>query len=208
MTNHQETYEFKKKLDALSSAVLRAYFDSVMFLTIVPIANDKRKTSNFLFDYSYYSIRERAIIAAKSIIEPRGSNKLSIEEVIHDLQKNEGYRLFADRIYKEYQELFKSEEAKRLKDFRDSLCHNIENSSEAMIYCDDLMTVVDGVMKILNKIYLHIFNEANQDFYKIQFIVKTLADDYWGAICEQADKQPNRFNELTELQRMLFCSKK
>ena len=59
--------------------------------------------------------------------------------------------------------------------------------------------------KILNKIYLQIFSEANQDFYKIQFIVKTLADDYWGAICEQADKQPNRFKELTELQRILSC---
>ena len=47
--------EYRNKLDALSSAVLKAYLDSVMFVTIVPIANDKRKTSNFLFDYSYYT---------------------------------------------------------------------------------------------------------------------------------------------------------
>jgi len=197
--------EYKKELDALSSTVLKAYFDSVMFLTIVKLATDKRKTSNFLFDYSYYSIRERAIISAKSILEPESKDKLTVAKTIKNLQKNDEYKQFADKIYKEYQELFKSEEAKRLKDFRDSLCHNIENSSEAMIYCDDLMTVVDGVMKILNKIYLQVFNKANQDFYKIQFIVKTLADDYWGAICEQADKQPNRFNELTELQRILSC---
>lgn len=71
--------EYKKNLDVLSSAVLRAYLDSVMFVIIVPIANDKRKTSNFLFDYSYYSIRERAIIAAKSLIEPQGKNKLTID---------------------------------------------------------------------------------------------------------------------------------
>lgn len=200
--------KYRKNLDALSSAVLRAYLDSVMFLIIVPIANDKRKTSNFLFDYSYYSIRERAIIAAKSLIEPQGKNKLTLERVIKDLQQNDEYKQFADKIYKEYQELFKSEEAKRLKDFRDSLCHNIENSSEAMIYCDDLMTVVDGVMKILNKIYLQVFNKANQDFYKIQFIVKTLADDYWGAICEQADRMPNRHKELTELQKLLNCELK
>ena len=76
--------EYRKNLDALSSAVLRAYLDSVMFLIIVPIANDKRKTSNFLFDYSYYSIRERAIIAAKSLIEPQGKNKLTLElSLIH-----------------------------------------------------------------------------------------------------------------------------
>ena len=62
--------EYKKELDAISSTVLKAYLDSAMFIIIVPIVNDKRKTSNFLFDYTFYSIRERAIIAAKSLIEP------------------------------------------------------------------------------------------------------------------------------------------
>ena len=197
--------EYKKELDAVSSSIFKAYFNSVMFLTIVKLANDKRKTSNFLFDYSYYSIRERAIISAKSIIEPESKDKLTVAKIIKNLLQNDGYKQIADKIYKEYQELFKSEEAKRLKNFRDSLCHNIENSQEIMIYCDDLMTVVDGVMKIINKIYLQIFNVANQDFYKIQDISKVLADDYWGAICEQADKMPKRTNELNDLQRIIGC---
>lgn len=197
--------EYKKELDAVSSSIFKAYFNSVMFLTIVKLANDKRKTSNFLFDYSYYSIRERAIISAKSIIEPESKDKLTVAKIIKNLLQNDGCKQIADKIYKEYQELFKSEEAKRLKNFRDSLCHNIENCQEIMIYCDDLMTVVDGVMKIINKIYLQIFNVANQDFYKIQCIVKVLADDYWGAICEQADKMPKRIKELTELQRIIGC---
>lgn len=68
-----------------------------------------------------------------------------------------------------------------------------------------IIIVVDGVMKIINKIYLQIFNVANQDFYKIQCIVKVLADDYWGTICEQADKMPKRIKELTELQRIIGC---
>lgn len=197
--------DYKKKLDAVSSSIFKAYFNSVMFLTIVKLANDKRKTSNFLFDYSYYSIRERAIISAKSIIEPEGKDKLTVTKIIRNIQQNDEYKQFADEIYKEYQELFKSEEAKRLKNFRDSLCHNIESCQEIMIYCDDLMTVVDGVMKIINKIYLQVFNVANQDFYKIQYISKVLADDYWGAICEQADRMPKRINELTELQRIIGC---
>lgn len=197
--------EYKKELDAVSSSIFKAYFNSVMFLTIVKLANDKRKTSNFLFDYSYYSIRERAIISAKSIIEPESKDKLTVAKIIKNLLQNDGYKQIADKIYKEYQELFKSEEAKRLKNFRDSLCHNIENCQEIMIYCDDLMTVVDGVMKIINKIYLQIFNVANQDFYKIQDISKVLADDYWGAICEQADKMPKRIKELIELQRIIGC---
>ena len=134
--------EYRKNLDALSSAVLRAYLDSVMFLIIVPIANDKRKTSNFLFDYSYYSIRERAIIAAKSLIEPQGKDKLTIERIIKDLQKHNKYKQYADTIYSQYQELFNSEEVKRVKKFRDSLCHNITDDNEIKIYCDDILMLI------------------------------------------------------------------
>lgn len=197
--------EYRKNLDALSSAVLRAYLDSVMFLIIVPIANDKCKTSNFLFDYSYYSIRERAIIAAKSLIEPQGKNKLTIEKVIKDLQQNNQYKQYADEMYSRYKELFDSEEAKRVKKFRDSLCHNIKENDDIKIYCDDILMLIDDVMKILADIYQHVFNIKNENFYKIQNISKTLADDYWGAICEQADKMPNRHKELTELQKIFSC---
>lgn len=197
--------EYRKNLDALSSAVLRAYLDSVMFLIIVPIANDKRKASNFLFDYSYYSIRERAIIAAKNLIEPQGKNKLTLEKVIKDLQQNDKYKQYADAMYSRYKELFDSEEAKRVKKFRDSLCHNIKENGDIKIYCDDILMLIDDVMKILADIYQHVFNIKNENFYKIQNISKTLADDYWGAICEQADKMPNRHKELTELQKTLSC---
>lgn len=197
--------EYRKNLDALSSAVLRAYLDSVMFLIIVPIANDKRKASNFLFDYSYYSIRERAIIAAKNLIEPQGKNKLTLEKVIKDLQQNDKYKQYADAMYSRYKELFDSEEAKRVKKFRDSLCHNIKENGDIKIYCDDILMLIDDVMKILADIYQHVFNIKNENFYKIQNISKTLADDYWGAICEQADKMPNRHKELTELQKILSC---
>lgn len=197
--------KFKKILDSLSSAVLRAYLDSVMFILIVPIANDKRKTSNFLFDYSYYSIRERAVIAAKSLIEPQGKDKLTIERIIKDLQKHNKYKQYADTIYSQYKELFNSEEVKRVKKFRDSLCHNITDDDEIKIYCDDILMLIDNVMKILADIYLRVFSTKNENFYKIQHISKILADDYWGAICEQADKQPNRYAELTELQKLLTC---
>ena len=197
--------EYRKNLDALSSAVLRTYLDSVMFLIIVPIANDKRKTSNFLFDYSYYSIRERAIIAAKSLIEPQGKNKLTLEKVIKDLQQNDKYKQYADAMYSRYKELFDSEEAKRVKKFRDSLCHNIKENDDIKIYCGDILMLIDDIMKILADIYQHVFNIKNENFYKIQNISKTLADDYWGAICEQADKMPNRHKELTELQKIFSC---
>lgn len=197
--------EYRKNMDALSSVVLRAYLDSVMFLIIVPIANDKCKTSNFLFDYSYYSIRERAIIAAKSLIEPQGKNKLTLEKVIKDLQQNDKYKQYADAMYSRYKELFDSDAAKRVKKFRDSLCHNIKENDDIKIYCDDILMLIDDVMKILADIYQHVFNIKNENFYKIQNISKTLADDYWGAICEQADKIPNRHKELTELQKILNC---
>ena len=197
--------EYKKELDALSSAVLKAYFDSTMFIIIVPIVNDKRKISNFLFDYSYYSIRERAIIATKSIIEPKGKNRLTLEKVIKELQQSDDYNKFANEMYLKYQELFDSAEAKRVKEFRDSLCHNITEDSQRMIYCKDIMIIIDDVMKILNNIYQKVFNTRNEDFYKIQQISMTLADDYWSAICEQADKMPDHNKELLELQRIISC---
>lgn len=197
--------EYKKELDALSSAVLKAYFDSTMFIIIVPIVNDRRKTSNFLFDYSYYSIRERAIIATKSIIEPKGKNRLTLEKVIKELQQSNDYNKFANEMYLKYQELFDSAEAKRVKEFRDSLCHNITEDAQKMIYCKDIMIIIDDVMKILNNIYQKVFNTRNEDFYKIQQISMTLADDYWSAICGQADKMPDRNKELLELQRIISC---
>ena len=149
----KEMQEYKKKLDALSSAVLRAYLDSAMFIIIVPIVNDKRKTSNFLFDYTFYSIRERAIIAAKSLIEPKGANKLTIEKVIKDLQQKAEYKQFADEMYTKYQELFNSDGSIRVKEFRDSLCHNLDKDTERMIYCKDVLIIIDDVMQILNNIW-------------------------------------------------------
>ena len=94
--------EYRKKLDALSSRVLRAYFDSTMFLYIVRFEGDKHRSSNFLFDYSYYSIRERAIISTKSIIEPSGRDKLTVEKVITELQQNEKYKELYMSQAKEY----------------------------------------------------------------------------------------------------------
>lgn len=199
--------EFRKKLDTLSSRVLRAYFDSTMFLYIVRFEGDKHRSSNFLFDYSYYSIRERAIISTKSIIEPSGRDKLTVEKVITELQQNEKYKEFSNELYKEYKELFNSEGAKRVKNFRDSLCHNIENDSEKMLYCKDIMLIINVCMNILQDIYQEVFHTRNEDFYKIQCISETLADDCWAAIREQADKAPNRHKELVELQRILNCRK-
>ena len=194
--------EYKKTLDTLSSAVFKAYFDSVMFLSIVSLANDKRRTSNFLFDYSYYSIRERAIIAIKSLIEPHGTNKLTLEKIIKDLQKKEEYKTYADNLYSQYKELFNSDSAKRIKKFRDTLCHNIKDGCEIKIYCKDILELMDSMMKILDGIYLHVFKENNENIDKIQYLAKTLSDDYWDEICTQADEAPKRSQELNELHKI------
>lgn len=197
--------EYKKDLDVLSSTVLKAYLDSFMFLKVVPIATDKRKTSNFLFDYSYYAIRERAIISAKSLIEPKGKDKLTLDRIIKDLQRNEEYAQYANQIHSQYEELRNSEGVKRIRAFRDSLCHNIKGYPEAMIYCKDILALINEVMNILDDIYLTVLKMRNENFYKIRDISNMLADDYWSAICMQADKMPNRNNELIELQKLLDC---
>ena len=53
----EQTEKLRKKLDLFSTYVVRAYLDSVMFLTVIEIANS-RHPSNFLFDYSFFAIRE------------------------------------------------------------------------------------------------------------------------------------------------------
>lgn len=202
-----DTQQYKKKLDALSSSVLSAYLDSVVFMSIVKLAKEKQRTNVFVFDYSYYAIRNRAIISAKRILEKSSKDKLTLDTVLKELQQNEKYKDLADGLHKEYKELLNSEGAQRVKEFRDSLCHNIQYDSEKMIYCKDITAILNTTMNILQDIYQHVFNTLNTDFFKIQQISMTLADDYWVAICEQADKMPKRTQELTELQRMLDCGK-
>ena len=194
--------DYRKNLDNLSALVFKAYLDSVMFLSIVPLATDKRKTSNFLFDYSYYTIRERAIIAVKSLIERQGKNRLTLERIIKSLEEKEEYKTYAEELYSQYKDLFDSDAAHRIKKFRDSLCHNIKDDCEIKIYCKDILDVMNGILSIIDNIYQLVFKEYNENFGKIQNLSHVLADDYWGAICKQADEIPNRYQELTELQKM------
>ena len=84
--------EYKKKLDTFSGLVIKSYLDSAVFMTIVKLANDKQRTSVFVFDYSYYAIRSRAIISAKSLIEPSKKDKLTLDTVIKELQKSKKYK--------------------------------------------------------------------------------------------------------------------
>ena len=58
-----------------------------MFLTVIEIANS-RHPSNFLFDYSFFVIRERTIISAKSLIEPqgKGKTKLTLDIILKNMQ--------------------------------------------------------------------------------------------------------------------------
>lgn len=194
--------DYRKNLDNLSALVFKAYLDSVMFLSIVPLATDKRRTSNFLLDYSYYTIRERAIIAVKSLIERQGKNRLTLERIIKSLEEKEEYKTYAEELYSQYKDLFDSEAAQRIKKFRDSLCHNVKDDCEIKIYCKDILEVMNGILGIIDNIYQSIFNVANENFYKIQNLSHLLADDYWRAICKQADEMPNRYQELTELQKL------
>lgn len=194
--------DYRKNLDNLSALVFKAYLDSVMFLSIVPLATDKRKISNFLFDYSYYTIRERAIIAVKSLIERQGKNRLTLERIIKSLEEKEEYKTYAEELYSQYKDLFDSEAAQRIKEFRDSLCHNVKDDCEIKIYCKDILEVMNGILGIIDNIYQSIFNVTNENFYKIQNLSHLLADDYWRAICKQADEMPNRYQELTELQKL------
>ncbi len=82
------------------------------------------------------------------------------------------------------------------------MCHNVKDDCEIKIYCKDILEVMNGILGIIDNIYQSIFNVTNENFYKIQNLSHLLADDYWRAICKQADEMPNRYQELTELQKL------
>ena len=161
--------------ERISALVFKAYLDSVMFLSIVPLATDKRKTSDFLFDYSYYTIRERAIIAVKSLIERQGKNRLTLERIIKSLEEKEEYKTYAEELYSQYKDLFDSDAAHRIKKFRDSLCHNIKNDCEIKIYCKDKRSLLKFVFERLEMDEGRIGYKLNSPFDVIESSVSSSA---------------------------------
>lgn len=182
----------KEKLKALVSNLFEkatsAYIDSYIYLTSYNSELSTRQDC-FVFRYTFYSIRERLIIATKKLIEPAHGNKItmfSISKIVNhpEFCDNKNDRdiikhIFTDRL----QELFASEYSIRLKNMRDVLCHNIyDNVDEPKCYCKDFMFVIQGCLKILLDIREHVLGLRDINFQQIKDLAYKLAKDYWKCI--------------------------
>ncbi len=196
--------EISKYLKIICGKTMQALLDSYMFMFPVAYKYDNKDT--FMFRYSYYAFRQRAILSVKKLVEPAKTDKITLQSLvlfltqpdITILSEKEKAALKAD-----YDTLFSSEYAIRIKKFRDAFCHNLSNSNEAMCYYKDIMYVINGSLHILEQLY--IITEASLPifFTEARDIAEYLAANYWKALDIAAKNSNNNHSINAKLQKLL-----
>ena len=171
--------EFFNNLKIVWSEVLKAYLDSYMYLIALDLKlkHDFLKTNsanNFQYLYTFYVIQRRLIISTKSIIEPCKSNKINLDYIIKELSNKDE---FLD-VINDYDNLFKSKEAKAIKSMRDNIVHPLKDSNKAMCLCKDFMFVLSESLRILVIINTK-FNIKVPDTKKIIEMFSSVSKKYW-----------------------------
>ncbi len=171
--------EFFNNLKIVWSEALKAYLDSYMYLIALDLKlkHDFLRTNranNFQYLYTFYAIQRRLIISTKSIIEPCKSNKINLDYIIKELSNKDE---FLD-VINDYNNLFKSKEAKAIKSMRDNIVHPLKDSNKAMCLCKDFMFVLSESLRILVIINTK-FNIKVPDNKKIIEIFSSVSKKYW-----------------------------
>jgi hypothetical protein len=174
-------------ISALLGKAVSAYFDSFIYLSAYSPEINKCKDS-FVFKYSLYATQERLIIATKKLIEKSTSDKItmfSIRDIVErsdfcdNKDDKEGIKyIYTDRL----QRLFVSEYAKRLKNMRDILCHNLCKKGEIGCYCKDFMKVIEECLDMLIDVREQVLGLRDIDLQQIKGLAYKLAKDYWKCI--------------------------
>ena len=132
------------------------------------------RANNFQYLYTFYVIQRRLIISTKSIIEPCKSNKINLDYIIKELSNKDE---FLD-VINDYDNLFKSKEAKAIKSMRDNIVHPLKDSNKAMCLCKDFMFVLSESLRILVIINTK-FNIKVPDTKKIIEMFSSVSKKYW-----------------------------
>lgn len=179
--------DLNRIVSTLLGKTVSAYFDSFVYLSAYSPDINKCKDS-FVFKYSFYSIQWRLIIATKKLIEPAKSDKITMFSICEIVERSdfcdnkddkEGIKyIYTDRL----QRLFESEYAKRLKNMRDILCHNLCKKSEIGCYCKDFMKVIEECLDMLLDIREQVLGLKDIDLQQIKDLAYKLAKDYWMCI--------------------------
>lgn len=208
MTPQMKKYkeQLEKQLPIVCSDAIGAYIDTNMF--IYPDAFPKLRSDTHIFLYSYYAIRNRAILAVKKLIEPSGKSKVNLDSIVKIITKPDC--LYLPEKEKEYltqwfNRVQTCESAMRLKKFRDAISHNLPDGDKAMIIYNDLMHTMTDVLELLARLHYDVFNDDKMSIarHDAKNIALVLEKDYWEAINYIARKAPKRNAELSRLNQLL-----
>lgn len=191
--NQKNRDDLNRIVSALLGKAVSAYFDSFVYLSAYNPEINKCRDS-FVFKYSFYAIQERLIIATKKLIEKATSDKITMFSICDIVERSdfcdnkddkEGIKyIYTDRL----QRLFKSEYAKRLKNMRDILCHNLCTKSEIGCYCKDFMKVIEECLNMLLDVREQVLGLKDIDLQQIKDLAYKLAKDYWNCVNAGANR--------------------
>ena len=191
--NQKNRDDLNRIVSALLGKAVSAYFDSFVYLSAYNPEINKCRDS-FVFKYSFYAIQERLIIKKKKLIEKATSDKITMFSICDIVERSdfcdnkddkEGIKyIYTDRL----QRLFKSEYAKRLKNMRDILCHNLCKKSEIGCYCKDFMKVIEECLDMLLDVREQVLGLKDIDLQQIKDLAYKLAKDYWNCVNAGANK--------------------
>ena len=186
----QEYYkQLQKQLKIMCSTTIHALIDTYMLM--FPEAYKHENKNTFMFRYTFNAFQQ-----SKTTID--SIVKLATKPDFSFLSEQEKTALKAD-----YDVLFNSEETKRIKEFRDALCHNLLDGDKAMYYYNDFMFIVSGSIHILEQLYLIVMSSLPTFFADARNIAEYLAANYWKALDTAAKNSNNNHDINAKLQKLL-----
>lgn len=75
--------KFSKYLKIICGKTMQALLDSYMFMFPAAYKYDNKNT--FMFRYSYYAFRQRAILSVKKLVEPAKTDKITLQSLVQFL---------------------------------------------------------------------------------------------------------------------------
>ena len=203
---NQEQYrnQFEKQLTIVCCDAEGALIDTYMFM--YPAANRQLYSSTHLYIYSLCTIRQRAILSVKKLIEPSGKDRINVHSIVEMILKPDFdlmSKIDKQTLSNLFFELFNSDAALRVKNFRDAFCHNIPNNDEAFVFCKDVMHIMNGVLFILSTLYREVLKKDVDIFVESKEIATVLSQDYWNGINSAAKTVDSRVAMRKRLDQLL-----
>lgn len=198
--------QLERQLKIVCSATIQAYIDTNMFMFPAAFKHQNQNTQVYL--YTFYAIRQRAVLSVRRLIEPsgKGNDRITIQSIVK-LATKPDFLFLSEKekgaLTLDFDTLFNSEHTKRIKNFRDSLCHNMPDKEDIMCYYKDFMYIIESAIYILKQLYSKAFGYTPTFFIEARDIALFLAKEYWQSISKAAGMAENRNDINARLDQLL-----